>query len=120
MPSTTVGSASVVVSPSASSSATLRSSRRMILPERVFGRSSVNRIVFGLAIGPMCCGDVVAQLVDERVARLVAAAQDHERGDGLAGRVVGRADDRGLGDRGVVDERGLDLGGRDVVARRRA
>ena len=25
----------------------------MILPERVFGRSSVNRIFFGLAIGPM-------------------------------------------------------------------
>ena len=53
MPSTTDGSASVVVSPSAWSSATSRSSRRMILPERVFGRSSVNRTVFGLAIGPM-------------------------------------------------------------------
>ena len=53
MPSTTVGSASVVVSPSALSSATSRSSRRMILPDRVFGRSSVNRIDFGFAIGPM-------------------------------------------------------------------
>ena len=30
-----------------------RSNRRMILPERVFGRSSVNTIEAGLAIGPM-------------------------------------------------------------------
>ena len=64
----------------------------------------------------MCVRDVVAQLGHERVARLVAGAQDHERGDGLAGRVVGLADDRGLGDRGVRHERGLDLGGGDVVA----
>src|SRR5450759_4872709 len=55
IPSTTAGSARVVVSPNASSSLTLRSSRRMILPDRVFGRSSVNRIVLGLAIGPMVC-----------------------------------------------------------------
>ena len=77
----------------------------------------MNRTVFGLAIGPMVCADVVAQLGDERVARLVAGAQDHERADGLAGGGVLRADDRGLGDRGVADERVLDLGGRDVVAR---
>ena len=82
----------------------------MILPERVLGRSSVKRIVFGLAIGPMSVADVVAQLLDERVARLVAGAQGDERGDRLAGGVVACADDRGLGDRGVVDERGLDLG----------
>ena len=65
-------------------------------------------------------GDVVAQLLDELVARLVAAAQDHERGDRLTGRVVGAPDDRRLGHRGMVDERGLDLGRGDVVARRRA
>jgi hypothetical protein len=38
------GSASVVVSPSALPSAMSRSSRRMILPDRVFGRSAANRI----------------------------------------------------------------------------
>src|SRR6266511_3910974 len=53
MPSTTVGSASVVVSASCSSSATLRRSRRMIFPDRVFGSSSVNRTVRGLAMGPI-------------------------------------------------------------------
>src|SRR5215831_9794882 len=68
MPSTTVGSASVVVSPSAWSCATSRRSRRMILPERVFGSSSVKRIDFGFAIGPvderrlhLGRGDVVAR-----------------------------------------------------------
>src|SRR5680860_277288 len=53
MAATTAGSARVVVSPSASSSATLRSRRRMILPARVLGRSSVNKRVLGLAIGPI-------------------------------------------------------------------
>ena len=39
----------------------------MILPERVLGSSSVNRIDFGLAIGPMAVRHVVAQLLDELV-----------------------------------------------------
>ena len=86
MPSTTAGSASVVVSPSASSSATLRSSRRMILPERVFGSSSVKRIVFGFAIGPMSLATWSRSSSTSVVVGLVAAAQDHERGDRLAGR----------------------------------
>ena len=45
-----------------------------------------------------------------------AAAQDDERDDGLAGRRVGGADHRRLGDRRVRDQRRLDLGGRDAVA----
>ena len=89
----------------------------MILPDRVFGRSSVNRIFFGLAIGPMVWPTWSRSSATSAVARLVAAAQDHERADGLAGGVVLRADHRGLGDRGVPDERVLDLGGRDVVTR---
>ena len=44
----------------------------MILPERVFGRSSVKRIVLGFAIGPIFVADVLAQLVDELLARLDA------------------------------------------------
>ena len=71
----------------------------MILPERVFGSSSVNRIVFGLAIGPMSCATWFAQLLDELVAGLDAAAQGHERGDRLTGGVVVASDDRGLGHR---------------------
>src|SRR3990172_3519997 len=51
--STTVASASVVVSPSVRPSAMSRRSRRMILPERVLGRSGTNIRNFGRAIGPM-------------------------------------------------------------------
>ena len=43
-PGDDAGSASVVVSPSALPSAMSRSSRRMILPDRVLGRSAANRI----------------------------------------------------------------------------
>jgi hypothetical protein len=51
--STTVGSASVVVSPSARFSATSRSRRRMILPDRVFGRSGVKTMFAGAANLPI-------------------------------------------------------------------
>src|SRR4029079_18705609 len=53
--STTAGSASVEVSPRllGTSSAILRRMRRMILPERVFGRPGANWIWSGEAIGPM-------------------------------------------------------------------
>jgi hypothetical protein len=53
--STTAGSASVEVSPRLpnSSSAILRRMRRMILPERVFGRLGENWIKSGEAIGPI-------------------------------------------------------------------
>ena len=69
--STTAGSASVVMSPSGRFSATSRSSRRMILPQRVFGSSGVKTMFAGLAIGPIFSGDVVAQLLEllDRAAR---------------------------------------------------
>src|SRR5947199_76777 len=53
--STTAGSANVEVSPSAptSSSAILRRMRRMIFPERVFGRPGANWMTSGAAIGPI-------------------------------------------------------------------
>jgi len=47
--------ASVVVSPRARFSATSRSSRRMILPERVFGSSGVKTMLAGFAIAPILC-----------------------------------------------------------------
>jgi hypothetical protein len=53
--STTVGSASVVVSPSWRLFATSRRRRRMILPLRVFGSSGVNTMFAGFAIGPIFC-----------------------------------------------------------------
>ena len=117
MPSTTVGSASVVVSPSASSSATLRSSRRMILPERVFGQLLGEQDRLRLRDRADELRDVVAQLLDER-RRCGSLPPRRITNAAMAWPVVAslRADDRGLGDRGMVDERGLDLGGRDVVA----
>src|SRR6266540_2057514 len=51
--STTSGSRSVVTSPSGSPLAMFLSSRRMILPERVLGRSAPNITALGLAILPM-------------------------------------------------------------------
>jgi hypothetical protein len=70
-----------------------------------------------LAIGPDELGHVVAELLDERVARIDATAQDDERGDGLPGGRVFLADNRGLRDRWVIDERGLDFRRADVVPR---
>ena len=49
----TSGSRSVVTSPSSLPSAMSRNSRRMILPERVFGRSSAQMIRFGRASLPI-------------------------------------------------------------------
>ena len=60
-------SASVVVSPISRPSATSRSSRRMILPERVFGSSLTMKTWRGRAIAPICCGDVRAQHVARRL-----------------------------------------------------
>jgi hypothetical protein len=48
-----VGSARVVTSPRDRFSATSRSSRRMILPDRVLGSSGTTMIWRGLAIGPI-------------------------------------------------------------------
>src|SRR5690606_17654237 len=52
---TTDGSASVVVSPRARPSAMSFNSRRMILPERVLGRSALKRMSSGRAMAPILC-----------------------------------------------------------------
>ena len=57
----------------------------MILPDLVFGRSSVKTMLFGLAIGPIDVDDVVAQLGEQFVASLELATQRHERCNGLPG-----------------------------------
>ena len=73
-------------------------------------------IRFGRASLPIFCGDVLAQLGDHLVARLVAALGRDEGDDRLAGVLVRLADHRRLGDLGVRDERRLDLHRREPVA----
>ena len=74
----------------------------------------------GRAIGPMTYATCSRSSDGERVARLLAGLEDDEREDRLAADRVVLADDRRLGDGLVVDQRRLDLGGRDPVARRRS
>src|SRR3954468_9221080 len=86
----TPGSRSVVTSPSSLPSAMSRRSRRMILPERVFGRSP-DQMIF--------LRHVLADLLLELLAALVLVALErHERDDGLAGVLVLFADHGALGD----------------------
>ncbi len=113
--STTAASARVVVSPRLRPSATSRSRRRMILPDRVFGRSGVMKIAFGLAIAPISWATWSRS--SSTVSSSGAAAQDHVGEDRLPGRGVVGADHRRLGDGRVGHERRLHLGGRDAVAR---
>ena len=80
---TTFGSASVVVSPSALPSAMSRSNRRMIFPERVFGRSAVKMMSSGLAIAPIFCATCSFSSVDQRLAGVHAFLHRDERGDRL-------------------------------------
>ena len=90
----------------------------MILPERVLGSSPTMRIWRGLAIGPISLATWSrSSLTSASPSSAATAAQDDERDDALAGGRVGGADDRRLGDLGVGDERRLDLGGGDAVAR---
>ena len=78
-----------------------RSRRRMILPLRVFGRLSPKRMSFGLAIGPISLATQSRSSLGD-LLRLVAGRprplQHDEGADRLAGRLVGPADHRGLGD----------------------
>ena len=107
-----------MVSPSALPSAMSRSSRRMIFPERVFGRSAAKIMSSGSAIAPIFLHDVVLELVDQcrRCACTPSLTRD-ERGDRLALDLVAASDDRGLGDLRVIDERALDFHRADAVAR---
>ena len=108
----------MVTSPVSRFSATSWSSRRMILPERVLGSSGTTMIWRGFAIAPISLAtwlrsscDDVGSPPSRRDSRRMTNAHD-----GLAGRLVGGADDGGLGDLRVRDQRRLDLGGREPVA----
>ena len=85
MPSTTAGIGERRRVAERLSSATSRSSRRMILPERVFGSSSVNRIDFGFAIGPISSATWSRSSSTSASLGSLPRAQDDERGDRLTG-----------------------------------
>ena len=91
----------------------------MILPERVLGSASVKRISSGRASAPISLRDVAAQLLLQLVGRLALAFERDEGDDALTLQLVGAADDRGLRDRLVRDERALDLHRAQTVAARR-
>ena len=113
--STTAGSASVVVSPSGRSSATSRRSRRMILPERVFGSSGVNTMFAGIASLPIFVATCSRSSVSFSGEPSDPALQRDERDDRLAGHGVLPAAHRRLRHVGVIDERALHLDRRDPV-----
>ena len=117
--STTAGSARVEVSPSApkSFSAILRRMRRMILPDRVLGRPGANWIRSGLAIGPISLRTQSARARAQLLGRLHAAHQGDVGVDALALDGVRVAHHRRLGHVRVRDQRALDLGGAEPVAR---
>ena len=71
----------------------------MILPERVFGRSSADDDLLRPGELADLLGDVVAQLARSR-PRSPSPSGDDEGDDRLAGQLVGDADHGGLGDLG--------------------
>src|ERR1051325_2094928 len=82
--------------------------RRMILPERVFGRLGGDRADL--------VADPLHELGAQRLVRLLIGAQGHIGVDPLPLDVVGITNDRSLGDLWMRDERALDLGGAEAVA----
>ena len=82
----------------------------MILPERVLGRSGVNHDLLRPRDRADLLRDVLLQLADQRIGRVVAAAQDDEGEDRLAADFVRLPDDCRLRDRWVRDQRALDFG----------
>ena len=116
--STTAGSASVEVSPSApnSSSAILRRMRRMILPERVLGRPGANWIRSGEAIGPISLRTQATSSLRRSSRRLLARHQGDIGVDALALDVVRIADDGGLRHLRMRDQRRFHLRRAHAVA----
>ena len=81
----------------------------MILPLRVFGRSARKLDLLRRHRGAEPLPAEADELEPQLVARLVARVQDHERLDDGTDDRVGFADHTGLGDRGMLHERALDL-----------
>ena len=96
------------------SRATAFSTRRMILPLRVFGSIATNDTWLITATGPSSWR-TVAISSRRSLRRLVADAQRDERLDDLAAQLVRDAGDARLGDRRMPQERRLDLDRPDPV-----
>ena len=94
------------------------STRRMILPLRVFGSMRDEVQLADDRHRPELAADGVEQRLAQLVRRRVAVLEQHERGDHLAARLVGPADDAALGDGRMREERALDLDRADAVRRR--
>ena len=88
----------------------------MILPLRVFGRLAAKSISFGATAEPSRLAREAEQFQAQCVARLVAGFERDEGLDELADQRVGLADHAGLGDRGMLHQRALDLERADHVA----
>ena len=88
----------------------------MILPLRVFGRASVNRMSSGRASAPMSLRHVRLQFLLQLVARRDALLERDEADDPLALEVVRPADHRRLRDLRVMHQRALDLHRAEPVA----
>ena len=89
----------------------------MIFPLRVFGRASAKRMSSGLAIAPIILLTWVRRWSSELVACVETHSQRHERYHALTFQFVGSADDGRLGHRFMGDERALDFGGSEPMAR---
>ena len=88
----------------------------MIFPERVFGSLVGELDLARRGDGAEDLAHVLDQLGAQRLAGLLAAAQEDEGLDRLPLDRVGLADHRRLADGGVADQRRLDVGGADAVA----
>ena len=86
-----------------------RSSRRMILPERVLGRESVKRISSGRASAPISLATCSRSSFFSSSRRRIAAAQRDEAADALALDLVGPADHGRLGDLGMMHQGAFDF-----------
>jgi len=92
----------------------------MILPERVFGRSSAQMTRLGPARTlPIRSATVPRMPSIVRLVALERALERHEGDDRLSRVLVVLSDHGCLRHVGVGDDRGLHLGGREPVGRRR-
>ena len=111
-------SSSVVTSPATVCEVTIsRSSRRMILPLRVFGSASVKRISSGRANAPISCATHCrSSLAEFRRDRRLALLQRHEAAHRLSRDLMRLAHHRRLRHRRMLHQRGFHFHGAQPVA----
>ena len=90
--------------------------RRMILPERVFGRPGANWILSGTAIGPISLRTWLASSFFSSSLSVHAVLERDEGVEALAFDVVRHRGDGGFGNFRMADQRALDFRRADAVA----